>query len=96
MVIEDPEKFEIPAIEEELKDCNNVFDRSLPEKAGVKVDGDVSKVDIPIEEVVVVGDPAEDESIGPDPTRENDVESGMEDVIVEDVIETERLREESE
>lgn len=87
MVIENPKKVEGAAMVEELKDDNGVVDRPLTEMTGAEVDEDVSELEVPIGDTPVVGDPVEDESIGPEPAREDNVESAMEDVNVEDVIE---------
>jgi hypothetical protein len=63
---------------------------------GVEIDKDTSEVDVPIGNMLVVGDPVEGEGTGPEPTGEDDVESAIVDVNVKDVIEAERVEEESE
>ena len=48
---------------------------------------------VPIGDAPVVADPVEDEDIGPEPARE--LENSMKEANVEDVIEAEKLEEES-
>jgi hypothetical protein len=95
MIIEDAEKLEIPASVEELREDEGALERLLAEMTGLEVDEDAPEVDLPIGSTPVVGDPTEGGGIGPEPMRE-DVESAIVDVNVKDVIEAERVEEESE
>ena len=95
-MIDDAEKLEVPPAAEEIEDDDSVVESPLAETAEVKVDEDAPEVDVPVGDALRVVDPTEDESIGPEPAGEDDVGSSNEDVNEEDVIEAERLGEESE
>jgi hypothetical protein len=90
------EKLDVPAIAEGFKDDDGVVEKLLAGLATVELGDDDPDADVPVGDTLVADDPAEDESIGPEPAREDDVDSAREDVNAEDVIKAERLKEESE
>lgn len=95
MVIEESEIAESPAMVENLRVKNGVVDRSLAETTSVEFDEDSPELDVAIGAMLVLAGPVEDESIGLEPFREDDVKGTMEDMNARDVIEAERLKEES-
>ena len=73
---------EVPAVVETLEDNHGVVESSLAETTKAEVDNDGIEVDITVGDTPVVADPAEDESVDPEPAREDDAERAMEDVNV--------------
>jgi hypothetical protein len=89
------EKLEVPPIVKRLK-VDDEVEKSLAEMVPVELGNDGPDTDVPVGDRLEVNDAEEDESIGPEPATEDDVDGAKEDVNAEDVIKAERLKEESE
>jgi len=69
---------EAPAIAEGFDNDDDVVEKSLARLATVELGDNGPDADIPVGDTLVADDLTEDESIGPEPAREDDVDSARE------------------